>query len=297
MTEMLSISKVALFPHPERVSAWKEAERFAVFLAEEGVEALIREELAGCVGVPVTSVPEKEIPYRADLAVSFGGDGTFLRTVRAASGLPVAGVNCGELGYLAEVPIEDLQEFADAVARGILVCEDRLALHGEVEWHANNRSSQCERPSAVVLNDFVFDKRAGGRVVKLRVCVDGTRYATLRADALVVATPTGSTAYNFSARGPLVTPDLQVILVTPVAPHGLWDRSLVLGPGREVQVEVTDDRRAAVFADGAPCCDLAQGDRFFIRAADQPVRVVRWRPFGYIERLRAAFDGRGDLAL
>ena len=181
-----------------------------------------------------------------DLAVCLGGDGTFLRAVELVghAGVPVLGVNVGHLAYLALVEPDELDLAVDRFLAGDDLVQERMLLEVALE--------PVDGPRRVVhhaLNEAVV-RAAGAHVVHVEVAVDGERFTTFAADALLVATPTGSTAYNLSARGPILAPELQALVVTPVAPHQLFDRSLVLGPDDEVRLELLGWRPGRLQCDG-----------------------------------------------
>ncbi len=164
------------------------------------------------------------------MAVSLGGDGTMLRTVAlvAEADVPVIGVNFGQLGYLTDVEPEGLRSALEHFLAGDNEVEERMLLDVVIE------SSSVRETHVVALNEAVLEKTSSGHTVRLEVDLDGTRFTPYAADGLIVATPTGSTAYAFSARGPIVEPTHRALLLTPVSPHMLFDRTLVLDPDAEV---------------------------------------------------------------
>jgi NAD+ kinase len=230
-----------------------------------------------------------------ELVVSVGGDGTFLRGARAAAaaGCPVLGVKVGRLGFLTEVEPEDALDLIRRALRGDVTIEERMAVTGEPVAGASF-------PSQWALNEVMVEKRARHRLVRLAVTVDGGYVTTFSADGVVVATPTGSTAYSFSARGPIVSPDVPCLIVTPVAVHMVFDRSFVLNDRQRVELEVVGDEAGLLSADGRESVELPVGARVRIAAADRPARLVRRDdapPF--LTRVREKFDlpdARGDVA-
>ena len=220
------------------------------------------------------------------VAVSMGGDGTFLRVVRlaAAADVPVLGVNFGRLGYLPDLSPEELRDALAKVLAGTAAIEARCAL----EVCISDRSIGDDVSCLLALNEVVIEKIDFGHTVRLATCIDGEDALTYSADGLIVATPTGSTAYNLSAGGPILAPTLRAMVVTPVAPHFSLDRSLVLTDEQEVRVEVRPDRTGALVIDGQDIGRLKPGATITCTVAARPVRVVRNEPhtFGSILRFR-----------
>jgi NAD+ kinase len=221
-----------------------------------------------------------------DLVITVGGDGTFLRGAHAAAelGVPVVGVKVGRLGFLTEVEPEDAAALVIAALTGAATIEERLAvvadpLRGvafDAQWG---------------LNEVMVEKRARHRLVRLRVEVDGEYVTTFSADGVIVATPTGSTAYSFSARGPIVSPSVDALVVTPVAPHMVFDRSIVLDATQQVTLEVVGDEPGLLSADGRATIELPVGAAIRIRASDRPARFVRRSDApGFLARVREKFD-------
>jgi NAD+ kinase len=221
--------------------------------------------LASVPGVKLA--PEKEAVENADLAVSLGGDGTMLRTVQLAlaAGVPVMGANLGQLGYLASVEPTKLCDSLQCWLEGRFSIEERLVLRVELPRTGQVMSA---------LNEAVLEKTVPGHTVRLDLSLSGTSFITLAADGVIVATPTGSTAYNLSARGPILSPHLQALLVTPVSPHMLFDRSLVLDAAATVKLEVLKERPAVLVVDGAEVDVLQPGDVVECRADERRARFV-----------------------
>jgi NAD+ kinase len=205
-----------------------------------------------------------------DLVVSVGGDGTLLRSARHAysADVPLLGVNVGRLGFLTEAEPGSARDIIDQVLAGHGTLERRMALSAEPigapwtepEW---------------ALNEVIVEKTARHRLIKLRAEVSGEELTRFSADGLIVATPTGSTAYSFSARGPIVSPKVACLLLTPVSPHMVFDRAIVLPPDEGVVLEVLPDEPGLLSADGRPGLELPVGSRVLVRRAERPLRLVR----------------------
>jgi NAD+ kinase len=226
-------------------------------------------------------VSDQEVPEGCDLAVSLGGDGTMLRTVDlvAAKGVPVLGVNVGQLGYLTEVEPVDLFTALERVFSGEHRIEERMMLDVRV----------ADSLQTLALNECVIEKTPTGRTVRVRLSLDGEFFTTYAADGVIIATPTGSTAYSFSARGPIVDPAHRAMVVTPVSPHMLFDRSMVLAPEATVRLEVDGHRPATVSVDGRHLAELTDGQAVECTAAAIPARLVRFGGNNFHRILKAKF--------
>jgi len=231
-----------------------------------------------------TDVSDPGAPEGLDLAVSIGGDGTVLRTVAMLNGapVPVLGVNAGLLGYLAEVEAPSAVAALERVAAGEHSIESRLVLEVRVD-------SSGRRSVHRALNEASLEKVTAGHTVRLRTTIGGAPFTTFQADGLIVATPTGSTAYSLSARGPIVSPRLRALLVTPLSPHMLFDRSLVLGPDETVEVEVDGPRSVGLAVDGQHVATLGVGDRVTCSESDHPALFVRLQPVRFHQVLKSKF--------
>lgn len=271
---------VAFVVHADRADAAVLAREAAAWLAHKGHEVRLAERGAN---------PDTR---GADLAVSMGGDGTMLHTVELVhgTGVPVLGVNLGHLGYLTAVEAGGLRHALERFLEGDYLLQERMTLDVCLPARPGQPQGGAEpaRPR-VALNDVVVQKSSAGHTIRVGLSIAGRPFITYAADGLIVATPTGSTAYNLSSRGPIASPHLQAIIVTPVSPHMLFDRSLVLEPGEEVRLELIDGRRATVVVDGAPVADLAPGQAVVCRASPQPARLVDFGVHDFHAILRAKF--------
>ena len=229
-------------------------------------------------------------PATADLVLSLGGDGTMLRAVGLLDGAPVPllGVNLGRLGYLTEIETDQVESALERFVAG----------SDAGQWHLDQRmmlAVSVSRADGTVigtwraLNEAVVEKRESGHTVDLLVRIDGEPFTSYAADGLIVSTPTGSTAYSLSARGPVVSPKHRALLVTPVAPHMLFDRSLVLDPSETVEIQVLQGREASVAIDGRSVCSLTVDDRVRCVPAGETARFVRFGAHHYHQVLKAKF--------
>jgi NAD+ kinase len=262
---------------PHRDRAGDLARQAAEWLAGRGHQVRIPESDARALGLDELAHPEVGIGDGAVLCVSLGGDGTMLRAVDlvCSAGVPVLGVNVGHLGYLTEVEPAELTTALERVFAGDHGIEARMTLAVEVE-----ASGQV----LTALNEAVLEKTTAGHTVRLAASIDDRPFITYAADGLIVATPTGSTAYSLSARGPIVSPRHRAIVVTPSSAHMLFDRSLVLDPAESIRLEVIDDRPASLVVDGRSAGLLEKGDAIVCRAGAADARLVTYgrRDFHHI---------------
>jgi NAD+ kinase len=256
---------VAFVVHPERPAAAELAARAGQWLTTRGHT--------------VTRVVDSVHPgegldgEQVDLAVSLGGDGTMLRTVAMAApaGIPVLGVNLGQLGYLTEVEHPALEGALERFVAGDFRIEERMTL--EVTIVRAEPPPQAESPY-FVLNEAVVEKTASGHTVRLSTSIAGRPFVTYLADGLLVCTPTGSTAYNLSARGPILSPLLRAIVVTPISAHMLFDRTIVLEPDQWLRLEVAGPRPGMLVVDGMSVAELGPGDAVECREGPVDARLV-----------------------
>jgi NAD+ kinase len=271
------VHTIGLVLHPQRDSA----EAVAAVLgwaAGNGAEVLgVGNEITrlNCAAAPVTA---EELGRRSDLIVSLGGDGTMLRAMRLADGrkAPVLGVNLGKLGFLAEVDVPDLPAALSAIDRQDFTVEPRLAIDATIGPDV-----------ATAFNDVVVVRvpGQGGAVVAVRV--GGQPFVSYAADAVIAATPAGSTAYSFSAGGPIISPEVEALVITPASPHSAYNRGVVLSVADMVTLELLPSSgRLAIEIDGQIACYAEAGQRVDLRARPGGARVVRLGQTTFYQRAR-----------
>jgi len=269
------MATIAFYAHPTRPEAAALAERATAWLAERGHRAIMALQADGSVAID-----------GADLLVSLGGDGTLLRAVDSAlgGGIPVLGVNIGRLGYLTQAEPGGLEDALTGFLSGAYQVEERMTL--SVIVHGPDGALVDER---MALNEATVEKTVPGHTVRIATSIDERPFVTYAADGLLVATPTGSTAYNLSARGPVLSPRLRAIVVTPVSPHMLFDRPLVLDPTERLHLEVLEPRPAVLVVDGISVSLLEPGATVDCREGGQPARLVTFGTRDFHAILRAKF--------
>jgi NAD+ kinase len=271
----MAVSRLQLRPRrigvavkPSSPEAATLGERLLAELSRRGVEGVVDEESAQAVG-RAAGPPRSELGRCADLVIVLGGDGTFLSVARGCpADTPIAGINLGSLGFLTEHAPDRTFALLDELLSGSIVVERR----GRLAAHIGDRT---DRPDDLVLNDVVVTNATLARILTLLVEVDGEPLSRYRADGLILATPTGSTAYNLSAGGPVVHPWLDAILITPICAHTLSDRPLVV-PG-DVRLRLVVEKGpedVVVTLDGQVGYSLPPGGEVHVRMSDQPLTVV-----------------------
>ncbi|MDO8363006.1 MAG: NAD(+)/NADH kinase [Actinomycetota bacterium] len=282
------MSSVLLVAHHDRAEAATLARLAAAWLHDHGHDAWMTAEDAVPLGV-VDLIAERSASS-ADLALSIGGDGTMLRTVKLLGGapVPIIGINVGLLGYLTEVEPEVLCASLERWFAGSQDGEWRLDERMLLDVSAT-RADGSHAGTWTALNEGVVEKQEAGHTVRLQVWIDGTPFTTYAADGLILATPTGSTAYSLSARGPVLSPRLRAVLLTPVSPHMLFDRSLVLDSTELVEVELLGHRSATLSIDGQPALSMVEGDRVAVAPSEQVAYFVRFGQRRFHQILKAKF--------
>ena len=269
--------RLALVLHPTREIATDLATSVARTALDHGFEVSVDPDDAG--RVPGT-VPRGEDGLTADIVVAVGGDGTVLEAAHRAlgSGLPVIGVNAGNVGFLAEVQPDEVDAALQALAAGAYTVTERMTLRGSTDGTTFD-----------VLNDVVVEKDESQHIVRIKVFADDEALVEYRADGVIVGTPTGSTAYNFSAGGPLIDPELEAVTVTAVAPHTLFGRPLVFGPETTLRLEVAGARAATLNGDGRDYGTLEPGDSVEIARGPDVVRLIRLNPEHFATAIKRKF--------
>ena len=258
-------------------------DEIAHFLHDEGCDVSIEQETAlntGLTQYPALSVPE--MGQHCDLALVVGGDGTMLGIGRqlARYGVPLVGINQGRLGFITDIPFEDFRDKLRPILRGAFEDDPRSLMAAGV-W----RDGRCVF-EATALNDVVVNRGGAASMIELRVEVDGHFVANQRADGLIIASPTGSTAYALSAGGPLLHPAIGGWLMVPIAPHTLSNRPVVLPGHSEIAVEIVSGKEASANFDMQSFTSLLHGDRIVVRRSEHALRLLHPVGWSYFDTLR-----------
>jgi NAD+ kinase len=268
---------VGLMLHPDRDCGGAVA-AVLDWADQRGIEVLGIDSELSRVACSATPVSAEEMRQRADLLVSMGGDGTMLRAMRLADRqrFPVLGVNLGKLGFLAEVDVPDLPDALSAIDSHSYTTEPRLAVDAMIGTQV-----------ITAFNDIAFVRFPGHKTAALSVRAAGHPFVSYAGDAIVIATPTGSTAYSFSAGGPIVSPGVEALVVTPVAPHSAYNRGLVVAWTDPLALDILPGSgRLAVEADGIASADVGPGERVELVPRPGAARVVRFGRTTFYQRAR-----------
>lgn len=286
---------VLLVTNTRRDEAVAAAAETAQLLTSFGINPLVsRQDVDGLVarGFPLEAVGVLDVPAEhtgVELAIVLGGDGTILRAADLVHsiGVPVVGINLGHVGFLAESERVDLIETVTALSHGDYEVEERVGIEVEivVDGEITFRSW--------ALNEVTVEKKAPANMIGIRLSVDGHDLTSFAADGIIIGTPTGSTAYSFSAGGPIVWPQVEALLVTPLSAHALFARPLIVPPSSEIVVVVDETVSPG---DGTLWCDSARSSvvpaqaTVRVRRSPQPVRLARLRHVDFVERLVQKFN-------
>jgi NAD+ kinase len=285
---MSAIKRIGVVVKPHQPDALETLCRLTEWLDERGIQVvgtagIEHERVTQETGCSVAVVKDEELAPAVDLILVLGGDGTMIATARMIgdTGVPVIGVNYGGLGYLAEFPIEELFSALDAILAGQYKVQRRLMLSVEL-WRGEELITRNR-----VLNDVVVNKSALARIIEIEAYLNEQFVNLFRADGLIVATPTGSTAYNLSAGGPVIYPSMNVVVITPICPFTLSNRPIVVPDEFLIDVRLmTDNEEVALTLDGQVGFPLKVRDRVVIRKSNNTFNLVQPPNRNYFDVLR-----------
>jgi NAD+ kinase len=282
----------AIIARPDRPQVAQILPGLFTWLSEHGYKVVVDVETAKYASGQEV-VPRAEMSSKAlDLVIVLGGDGTLLSAARvtAAVDVPLLGVNLGSLGFLTEVPLQSLYTMLEAIAQGRAAVEHRSLMQVQL------LRGDTVRGDYLVFNDAVVNKTALARLNTYELCIDKMFVASYRADGMIVATPTGSTAYSLSAGGPVLMPTVNAFVITPVAPHSLTHRPLVVPDSVEIEILLRSEEEVAYLSlDGQPGLDLRDGDRVRCRRSEHQVNLFRTgADFFHVLRTKLKWGERQD---
>ncbi|MDP9267298.1 MAG: NAD(+)/NADH kinase [Acidobacteriota bacterium] len=275
---------VAIISKPGRPQLAEVAARLVQWLRANGYGVLADAETCAVVGGLECAAREGIVGRKPEFLVVLGGDGTMLAAARSVSqaGIPILGVNLGSLGFLTEVRLEELEATLDALTHHQCVIDARAMLHCQLV-----RGGKCVA-AYEALNDIVVNKAALARMVDFDVYVNQQFVSNYKADGVIVATPTGSTAYSLAAGGPILTPDVDAFVITPVSPHALTNRPLVVPDRSEIMIEVQQPQEEAYLTvDGQTGGPLRQGDRIVCHKSEHTIQLLHLPQRSFFDVLRA----------
>jgi NAD+ kinase len=278
------IRTAGIISRPRREDIARVVPPLIKWLQARHVDVLCDRETGDCIGsLAGQTLPREELPARTDLLIVLGGDGTLLAAARLAAerGVPILPVNLGGLGFLTTVSQEEMYPVLDEIFEGKNRVSDRVMLEAEVV-----REGKVIRRQ-IALNDAVLNKAALARIMDLELRVNGEYVTTYKADGLILSTPTGSTAYSLSAGGPIVYPLVEAFVVTPICPHTLTNRPLVIPDAATIEVNCQAGNHGATLTlDGQVGIEVEPGDRVVVRKAPQKLHLLRASRKTYFEILR-----------
>jgi NAD+ kinase len=277
------MKRIGVVARVDRADAGTVARELVRWLAVRGCQVVVERETGRIVADGAAVVELGALPGRVELIVVLGGDGTLLSVARVVHGhdVPILGVNLGGLGFLTATTLEAMYPTLEAVLRGDFAAEERMALAVSLE-RAGETLAEYH-----AVNDVVVAKGGQGRLLDLEVSVDGQTASAYRADGLIIATPTGSTAYNLSAAGPILFPTMDAVVLTPVASHALTNRPIVLPATARVDVTLLRDAPdAALWLDGQPGLAVTRKDVVRVQRSGGRVRLIRDPNKTYFQVLR-----------
>lgn len=275
------MQRIGIFAKRNQPDAVALALKVESWLSDRGVTVLCEDELAAKMGV--TGSPVAEIIPACDMLIVLGGDGTLISVAREVGALekPILGVNLGSLGFLTEITTQELFPALDQILSGDFKTSDRLMLDVVVSRNGD-RLEQYQ-----VLNDVVINKGALARIIDMKAWVDDSYLTTYKADGLIISSPTGSTAYNMAAGGPIICPGSECLVITPICPHMLTNRPMIVSADASIRIEVMcQDDDVVLTADGQVGTPLQAGDIIEVRQAANRTRLILSPEKEYFEVLR-----------
>jgi NAD+ kinase len=282
--------RVGLIGNSEKVASAGVVRQAARLIAEAGRKLFTDSATARWSGIQATLCPDAaSLTREVDLLLVFGGDGTMLRVARNVAGCrtPILGVNIGGLGFLTAVPSDELRSALKCVWRGGFSYERRILIQASGRCH----DRLIEQPA---LNDLVISRGIASRLIELEVRIDGEPLTRYRCDGLIVSSPTGSTAYSLAAGGAVVFPTAAVLEITPICPHTLSNRSLIVPQTSKIEIKVINPKPATILsADGQVVSELSAGDTLTVQRSRRSVRLMHLAGSSFCDTLRRKLHWRG----
>lgn len=276
---------IAIFPHTDRRESIHLAIGIQEYLTSRGATVLAEDEIAEEIGAsPLSKYPEEEIEF----IISMGGDGSILSLVHRFIHLDAAiiGINLGHLGFMADIPLTEIYPNLQDLVLGNYEIDERITLEGLLPTEEKN----------FAVNDIVIHRGINTSLVEMAIHVDGTYFNTFVADGLIIATPNGSTAYSLAAGGPIVTPNLDALVLTPISPHTISNRPIVIPADKEIQIQyLSQYEPLEVSADGIIHHELHPGDVLRVNRSEKLFRLVNLTRHDYFSTLRSKLGWAGKL--
>ena len=277
--------KIALFPKVQEEDSKKLAEEVLGFLSQHQVEVVVEDDKAGVLGAPTLSSAD---PKSIDILITMGGDGSILRVAHQYSNLDAAilGINLGHLGFMADVKISDIIPGLENLVNNRFTIQERVMIEGE---SSNNKEF-------FAINDCVLHRARNPSLVEITIHVDNLFLNTFEADGVIIATPNGSTAYSLAAGGPIVSPDIEAFIITPICPHTISNRPIVLTPSQNIRIEYKGHKDPIEFVtDGLQHFEIKVGDQIYLRKSQKKFKLVNLKGIDYFSTLRHKLGWSGKL--
>jgi NAD+ kinase len=277
------VKRVGLVAKPDAAQAQRVVLTLIDWLTARGLGVVLEKETAALApAAPVAAVHKTDLPGQVDALIVLGGDGTLLSMARAVGdlGVPMLGVNLGGLGFLTATTLDEMLPALEALVAGDMAVEERMVLAARLVRGGHVTGEY------IALNDVVITKSAMSRIIDLAVSVDGRHATAYRADGLIISTPTGSTAYNLSAGGPILFPTMDAVVITPIAPHTLSNRPIVLPGAQRIDVTLRVDQEVMLTMDGQVGVPLRERDVVEVQKARARIRLMRFETKDFFSVLR-----------
>ena len=288
--QQITINRIGLFGNPLKFDLPGAVASIAEICSRSGVELLASEDLAGGIPDTIDVLPNPDLVEKVDVVIALGGDGTMLRAGRVLglTGVPLLGVNLGSLGYLTDVPLEELDTALGDLLEGRFHIDNRSRVYCSV-WRQDGKIA-----TASALNDLVVNMGPLPRALDMELQMDGDSLGRFLGDGIIVSTPTGSTAYNLSAGGPICQSTVPCLLVAPICPHSLGMRPLIVADDTKIELKLHETGEGAVLtADGQRTHLLANGDRLAFQEAHREVNLVKFPESSFYRVMRHKLNWGG----
>jgi NAD+ kinase len=276
---------IALFPNIFKIQSKNIAIGILEYLTHQNIKVVVEDEEAQEIGAyPLSSVSPKEIDY----SICLGGDGTILRLVQTFPQIeaPILGINLGGLGFMADIPITEIYPSLQELIQGECKIDNRIMMEG-----GTLKGEKC-----FAVNEIAFQRGQSPYLIDLAIYVDGLYLNTFSADGIIIATPNGSTAYSLAAGGPILTPDVNAFVLTPICPHTISNRPIVLDAKRNIQVQYLSQQEPIdVSYDGFSNISISTGEMFHITLSEKRFRLVSLKMHDYFSTLRSKLNWSGKL--
>lgn len=286
------MDKIGIITNSTRDKGYKNTRFLAESITRRGCTAIVSDEISRNVGIGEPCGDEDDVVEKSDLVICLGGDGTFLKAARRVYGknLPMLGINLGNLGFLTEVDRNNIENAVEKIFRNEYEIEERMMLEAVIY------RKDAEPLRDLALNDVVIARGAVSRILNVKTYINDVFIDMFPGDGLIVSSPTGSTAYSLSAGGPIVEPDMDLLLITPICPHILYSRSIVAKPDSTVKAFINEEYRhgAIVTLDGQEGYEIKGGEFVEVKKSSHSIKLVKINPRNFFNILRTKIYFRGE---